>query len=158
MAAEPLPPGFHLFMNELGLLGTGGPTSTPEWLLPHFASAIRSLGEYRATPMPPADAPKTFAIWAREGIVKPGGRRPPCEGPEPRPMSWLLDKRTDFGDNGWAQLLGDSKMTYAEMDGNHFSMVREPLVRIFSSLCSNACLQDSQAAELSKLIKQGLGS
>ena len=131
MASEPLPPGFHLFMNKLGLLGTGGPTSTPDWLLPHFASAIRSLGEYVATPMPKGQAPKTFAIWARDGIVKPSDPRPPCDGPEPRPMSWLLDKRTDFGDNGWAQLLGEDKMTFAEMDGNHFSMVREPLV----SLC-----------------------
>ncbi|KAL9092385.1 MAG: hypothetical protein Q9159_000893 [Coniocarpon cinnabarinum] len=127
MASEPLPPGFHLFMNELGLLGTGGPTATPEWLLPHFASAIRSLGEYVPQPLPKHKAPKTFAIWARSGIVKPTDPRPPCDGPEPRPMTWLLDQRTDFGDNGWGQLLGAENMSYGVMDGNHFSMVREPL-------------------------------
>ena len=139
MASEPLPPGFHLFMNELGLLGTGGPTSTPEWLLPHFASAIKNLGEYVAQPVPKGLAPKTFAIWARDGIVKPGGPRPPCEGKEPRPMSWLLDKRTDFGDNGWGDLLGKDAIECVEMDGNHFSMVRQGL-----------------ASTLAKLLQQGL--
>ena len=133
MASEPLPPGFHLFMNELGLLGTGGPSSTPDWLLPHFASTIENLGSYRASLLPQDKMPKALLIWARDGITKPNGPRPPCDGPEPAPMTWLLDKRTDFGDNGWGELLPTNKMTFAQVDGHHFSMVRD-----VTQVCENA--------------------
>ena len=43
-------------------------------------------------------------------------------------MKWLLDDRTDFGDNGWAKLLGDDNMKFGVMDGNHFTMMKDELV------------------------------
>jgi len=158
---EPLPARLHHFFDQIGLLGTGGTGSSPEWLLPHFEYSIKALAAYEPQPMPQGQAPDTFAIWAREGVCgKPTDPRPqPAEGEDPKPMKWLLNNRTDFGDNGWGQLLGKTAMTFAQMDGNHFSMMRDEHVSFFlviHTLAADANT-NSQGATLGGLIKQGLG-
>ncbi|KAH0007186.1 polyketide synthase, partial [Aureobasidium melanogenum] len=134
----PLPQRLHVFFNEIGLLGTGDPSKTPKWLLPHFTAAIRSLSDYE--PQPSLKPIKTYAIWCRDGVAgNPGDPRPPpAEEEDPAPMKWLLNHRTDFTDNGWAQLCGN-EMKFGVMGGNHFSMMKEPY-----------------AQELGKLIQEGL--
>lgn len=124
---EPLPARLHHFFDSIGLLGTGKPGGTPGWLLPHFESSIKALSAYNPQPIPKENVPRTFAIWASDGVCgKPGDPRPPpAEGEDPKPMKWLLDNRTDFGDNGWAQLVGLENMEFAVMGGNHFSMMRD---------------------------------
>jgi thioesterase domain-containing protein len=74
-------------------------------------------------------APRTAAIWCTDGVCPnpDDPRPPPAEEEDPAPMKWLLNNRTDFGDNGWSQLLGD-RMEYYVMGGNHFSMMKEPHV------------------------------
>ncbi|KAF2459431.1 polyketide synthase PksA [Lineolata rhizophorae] len=139
---EPLPARLHHFFDQIGLLGTGKAGGTPSWLLPHFEYSIKALSAYEPQPMAAGNAPSTFAIWARDGVCgKPGDPRPPpAEGEDPKPMKWLLDNRTDFGDNGWGQLLGKDAMQFAVMDGNHFTMMR-----------------DEYGETLGQLIRQGLG-
>lgn len=39
-------------------------------------------------------------------------------------MKWLLNNRTIFDDNGWAQLLPKDNFEYAVMGGNHFTMMK----------------------------------
>ncbi|KAF2155209.1 polyketide synthase [Myriangium duriaei CBS 260.36] len=136
---DPLPARLHIFFNQIGLLGTGDPSKTPKWLLPHFTAAIRSLSDY--DPQPTIRPVKTYAIWCREGVAgNPGDPRPePAEDEDPAPMTWLLNHRTDFGDNGWAQLCGLENMKYGVMDGHHFSMMKPP-----------------HADALGRLIKEGL--
>ncbi|TKX24669.1 polyketide synthase-like protein [Elsinoe australis] len=136
---DPLPARLHIFFNEIGLLGTGDPTKTPKWLLPHFTAAIRSLSDYQ--PQRTIKPVKTYAIWCREGVAgNPGDPRPPpAEDEDPAPMKWLLNHRTDFGSNGWEQLCGEENMKYGVMDGHHFSMMKPP-----------------HADALGNLIKEGL--
>jgi hypothetical protein len=43
-------------------------------------------------------------------------------------MNWLLNNRTDFGYNGWDKLLGAENCTCVSIEGNHFTMMREPIV------------------------------
>ncbi|KAK4989349.1 polyketide synthase [Elasticomyces elasticus] len=135
---DPLPARLHIFFNEIGLLGTGDPTKTPKWLLPHFTAAIRSLSDY--DPQPSIAPIDTYAIWCTDGVAgNPGDPRPPpAEDEDPAPMKWLLNHRTDFGSNGWDQLCGKN-MKFGVMGGNHFSMMKEP-----------------HAADLGRLIKEGL--
>ena len=132
MANQPLPARLHHFFDQIGLLGTGGTGSSPEWLLPHFEYSIKALKDYVPQPMPAGQAPSTFAIWAREGVcAKPSDPKPPpAEGEDPAPMKWLLNNRTDFTDNGWAGLLGKDAMKFASMDGNHFTMMRDEHVSL----------------------------
>ncbi|KAI9877508.1 MAG: hypothetical protein M1830_003738 [Pleopsidium flavum] len=127
---EALPSRLHHFFNTIGLLGTGNKRGPPDWLLPHFESSIKSLTAYQAQPMDPSEAPKTFAIWARDGVCKnPTDPRPPPTADDPKSMKWLLNNRTDFGYNGWDDLLGAKNITTTNVAGNHFTMMREPLVR-----------------------------
>lgn len=134
----PLPARLHIFFNEIGLLGTGDPTKTPKWLLPHFSAAIRSLSDY--DPKPTIGPMATYAIWCTDGVAgNPGDPRPPpAEEEDPAPMTWLLNHRTDFKSNGWEQLCGPN-MKFGVMGGHHFSMMKDP-----------------HAADLGKLIREGL--
>ncbi|KAH0558765.1 Type I Iterative PKS, partial [Trichoglossum hirsutum] len=125
---EPLPSRLHQFFDKIGLLGNGSPKGTPEWLLPHFDASIKALTAYNPEPMDFRKAPKTYAIWCRDGVCKnPGDPRPPPSDDDPASMKWLLENRTDFGCNGWDQLLGAENMINSNMGGNHFSMMKDPL-------------------------------
>ncbi|CAA9962122.1 Polyketide synthase PKS1 [Pyrenophora teres f. maculata] len=126
VSLDPLPARLHIFFDQIGLLGTGKPGGTPSWLLPHFASAIQNLKDYDPTPMDPKIAPPVLAIWCTDGVCpnEDDPRPPPGEGEDPAPMKWLLNNRTDFSDNGWAQLLPKEKFQYAVMGGNHFTMMK----------------------------------
>jgi iterative type I PKS product template protein len=123
---DPLPARLHIFFDQIGLLGTGKPGGTPGWLLPHFASAIQNLKDYEPTPMDPKIAPPVLAIWCTDGVCPnpDDPRPPPGEGEDPAPMKWLLNNRTEFDDNGWAQLLPKENFEYAVMGGNHFTMMK----------------------------------
>jgi acyl carrier protein len=126
VALDPLPARLHIFFDQIGLLGTGKPGGTPSWLLPHFASAIQNLKDYDPTPMDPKIAPPVLAIWCTDGVCPnpDDPRPPPGEGEDPAPMKWLLNNRTVFDDNGWAQLLPKENFEYAVMGGNHFTMMK----------------------------------
>jgi acyl carrier protein len=125
VSLEPLPEYLHQFLDDIGLLGTGGIGTSPTWLIPHFRKAIKALDEYQPVPMRPGTAPKVVAIWAGEGVCN--GRGAPARPKEylqsPGPAKWLLDGRTDFGDNGWGQLFPAADMVFATTAGNHFTMM-----------------------------------
>jgi iterative type I PKS product template protein len=130
IALEPLPSRLHHFFDEIGLLGTGT-GKTPSWLLPHFEYSIKALQEYEPILMKdkPFKAPSTLLIWARDGVCKnPDDPRPPPQDDDPKSMKWLLENRTDFGTNGWERLLGEENCAMVSIDGNHFSMMKPPVV------------------------------
>ena len=84
-----------------------------------YPEAIKWLADY--VPPPTVQPLPAYAIWCREGVAgNPGDRRPPpAEEEDPAPMKWLLNHRTDFGDNGWAQLC-KADMKFGVMGGHHF--------------------------------------
>lgn len=123
-----LPSRLHHFFGSIGLLGTGG--NVPAWLLPHFEYSIKNLAAYNPTPMDPRTGtpPKTYSIMAQDGVCKnPEDPRPEPQPDDPPNMNWLLYNRTDFGYNGWDQLLGAENITHTESvpNVNHFTMMRE---------------------------------
>ena len=152
----PLPARLHIFFNEIGLLGTGDPSKTPKWRLPHFSAAIASLSAYQ--PKPSIKPLKTYAIWCRSGVAgDPGDPRPePTADEDPAPMKWLLNHRTDFGDNGWAKLCGKENMKFGVMDGHHFSMMKPPHVSLTPTIIVDSKLTLSQTEALGRLIQEGL--
>ena len=134
-ALEPLPTRLHVFFNETGLLGDGNPANTPKWLLPHFQASIDALNAYEPILMKddPYDAPPTFLVWCKDGVCKyPDDPRPPPQDDDPASMKWLLNNRTDFGPNGWDLLLGNENCTCVTLSGNHFTMMKEPIVSVIS--------------------------
>ncbi|KAH8689371.1 putative polyketide synthase [Talaromyces proteolyticus] len=142
---EALPPVFHNFCNEIGLLGDGK-TKPPEWLLPHFRATVRELTAYseilETTSLNTEGMPPTTLIWARDGVVKGIDDPKPVweEGVRmPNSMEWLVNNRKNLGSNGWDKLVGKTNTRCVSMEGNHFTMMRDPL-----------------AAEVGKLIKEAM--
>ncbi|KAL1642780.1 polyketide synthase [Diplodia intermedia] len=133
---DPLPARLHHFFDSIGLLGTGKPGGTPGWLLPHFAASIKALKEYEPVPMPQDKAPETYAIWCTDGVCPnpDDPRPPPGEEEDPAPMTWLLNNRTEFDDNGWGQIIPKDRMKFGVMGGNHFTMMKDPYAEKLGAL------------------------
>ncbi|KAI1412620.1 polyketide synthase [Hypoxylon sp. FL1857] len=131
-----LPPHFYKYCESLHLFGhksgsNGG--KPPAWLIPHFNATIDLLHEYRAAPMRPGryfDLPKVSIIWAATCIAD--NPRLPKLAPHPddtEGMKFLLERRTDFGPNGWDALFPgrERDIVIDRVEGaHHFSMMREP--------------------------------
>ncbi|KAI9814067.1 MAG: Type I Iterative PKS [Pycnora praestabilis] len=138
---EPLPASLHRFFGEIGLLGEGDGAidRLPAWLLPHFAASVRALSTYDAKKIDSVKCPKVFAIWCEDGVCKfPEDRRP-----DPYPYGhaqWLLENRTDFGPNLWDEYLDKDKIQCRQMTGNHFSMMRDPIVPKLTAVLREALL------------------
>ncbi|KAH7016778.1 polyketide synthase [Ilyonectria destructans] len=119
------PARMYDFFQQLGIFGTGG--AIPAWLRPHFDAFIRMLDAYEPVPWPKAlgQAPKTLIVYATDGVCKdPNGPRPEIRPDDPREMIWLINTRTDFSADGWASLLGRSRLTVEVLkDVHHFSMM-----------------------------------
>lgn len=126
---EPLPSSLLHFVDSLGLLGTQ--KSPPDWLIPHFEASIANLAAYKPPAMNPLAAPKTLIIWARDGLCKdPKDRKFPRSAREAKSVKFLLDNRLDLGSNEWDKLLGEENIITTPVQGNHFTMIREPDVSV----------------------------
>jgi iterative type I PKS product template protein len=132
---ESLPATFHRFCDSIGLLGKGDPAKTPKWLLPHFAASVRELTAFseslddQLAHIDVSKMPETICIWAKEGVVQPGMKQPDWPAGErmPNSMYWLVNDRSDFSPNGWQRLVG-SNVKCVVTNGNHFSMMKDPIV------------------------------
>lgn len=136
---EPLPSSLHRWFGSIGLLGEGDGSldKLPPWLLPHFAASVTALSTYETKAIPPGKTPKVFAIWCEDGVCK----YPEDPRPEPYPYGhaqWLLENRTDFGPNLWDTYLEKDRIVTRHMPGNHFSMMRAPLVEKLSGFLREA--------------------
>lgn len=100
----------------------------------HFLGSINALKQYVPSPLDPAKAPpKCLAIWARQGVWEsvPAEKHKLLReeaGLDNKAQNWLMDPRTDLGPNGWSELL--PKVECTVLEGNHFSIMRQPQVRV----------------------------
>ena len=155
---EPLPARLHHFFDEIGLLGTGT-GKTPNWLLPHFEYSIKALTAYRPElkSTHDFDAPPTLLIWATDGVCgKPGDPRPPPQADDPKSMKWLLDNRNDFGPNGWDKLLGPENCSMVKVVGNHFTMMKPPVVSPTANTPHSTYTNELQAKGVGQYIRESL--
>jgi thioesterase domain-containing protein/acyl carrier protein len=162
---EALPSSFHQYCNKIGLLGNGDDSKIPSWLLPHFASAVRELTAYSdslgtAEGIYHSKMPTTIALWAKDGIVQPGMPKPEWDPKVrmPNSMYWLSNDRKDMGPNGWEKLVGKNNIKCMATSGNHFSMMRQPIVSpsILLLIPSKNSLMISQTQEVAKQTKEAL--
>lgn len=124
---QPLPSELLHFIDSLGLLGVQG--SAPNWLIPHFEASIKNLADFMPYPMDPEEAPRTHIIWARDGLVSESDEKQfPRSNTEAKSVKFLLDGRQSLGTYGWEKLIGSENITVDFMEGNHFTMIREPKV------------------------------
>ncbi|KAL7941478.1 putative conidial pigment polyketide synthase PksP/Alb1 [Trichoderma barbatum] len=125
---EKLPARLFDFINGLGLFGDG---KAPDWLLAHFLAFIDALDEWKPVPWDKAlggkaPPPKTYILWAEDGVCKDTDERPEYRDDDPREMRWLLENRTNFGGNNWDVLLGEKNLSIQRIqNANHFTMLRK---------------------------------
>ncbi|KAM0147236.1 hypothetical protein ACHAPG_010711 [Botrytis cinerea] len=124
----------------------------------HLTSTVRALCKYDAVPFPAGRAPrKTHIIWASKGlndsanpeerddrITGKAAMRPGSGGKnmsevelgdfEREFKSWFFGKRSDFGTNGWEELLLKGDIKVHKVDADHFSMVVPPCVKELGSV------------------------
>ena len=164
---KPMPDGLQPTMElveeaglVIGLTRAGQAASTVSQITKqHLLETVKALMVYTPRPMDPDHRPAyTCLIWAKKGLKErqqqgPGREEPDenleenspyfgnvTEDPNTGLRSWFYAKRTNFGPNGWDKLVGDD-VDIQTIDGDHFSIVRPPHVRIsldlFSSLLSS---------------------
>ncbi|GES58867.1 polyketide synthase [Aspergillus terreus] len=122
---QPLPSELLHFIDSLGLLGAQG--SAPEWLIPHFEASIKNLTAFVPHAMDPDEAPRTHIIWARDGLVTESDEKQfPRSDAEAKSVKFLLDGRQSLGTYGWEKLIGLENISVDFIEGNHFTMMREP--------------------------------
>ncbi|KAF2211538.1 hypothetical protein CERZMDRAFT_42949 [Cercospora zeae-maydis SCOH1-5] len=137
-----LPTRFFDHCTNVGLFGTelsrgsGVPSKTPEWLMPHFRASIELLHDYHAPPMKPGHKTKVMLIWAGECAFD-GVRYahlPPSAGDtdeDTEGMKFLTEKRKDFGPTEWEKLFpGNDVVARVVESEHHFSMMRDAGARI----------------------------
>ncbi|KAI0856137.1 polyketide synthase for naphthopyrone YWA1 [Xylaria cubensis] len=124
---EKLPTRLFHFLNSVGIFGSRS-EGAPEWLLQHFTAFLDALSKYNITPFGPGKTPPTTAIWAADGVYKStGGKRLAEEHNDTREMKWLLNERTEFGPNGWDNVLETGQLKMEVLQGaNHFTMMEGP--------------------------------
>jgi len=161
---EALPPVVHRYCDSIGLLGKGDPAKTPKWLLPHFASTVRELTAFSESlegqqfNIDESKMPETICIWATDGVVQPGMKQPEWNVSEkmPNSMYWLCHDRTDFGTNGWERLVGNN-IKCMTTPGNHFSMMKDPIVSLPPHHLSVPPTNMSQTKDVGACMRQALG-
>ncbi|KAI4159137.1 MAG: hypothetical protein LQ342_006841 [Letrouitia transgressa] len=123
-----LPTYFYEYCDQIGLFGISN-NSAPKWLIPHFEASVDVLVGYQLQPLPEGKKmPKTSLIWACDSVLD--GKDAPPIGKEKegekgsKGVHFLLEKRKDFGTNGWEVMLPGAEFVLEKVVGaNHFSMM-----------------------------------
>ncbi|KAI1363172.1 polyketide synthase for naphthopyrone YWA1 [Xylaria arbuscula] len=125
---EKLPQRLFHFLNRSGVFGSDSTKGAPEWLLQHFNAFLDALDKYEIKPFGPGKTPPTHTLWAADGVYKStGGERLAEQPDDTREMKWLLNERTDFGANGWDNVIEPDRLNIEVLEGaNHFTMMEGP--------------------------------
>lgn len=111
-----------------GLDNVFAPLPDAQDLEKHLISNFRALNRYTPKPMRPGKTPKhgTLIVWAKKGMGNGLKREDYADLPDPLEIgTWFCFDRTDFGPNGWEELVGDKIQTVA-IDGHHRSIMVPP--------------------------------
>ena len=119
---EKLPHEFYEYCNSLGLFpqqpGGSQDSGAPEYLISHFIAVVDVTMGYRSSPLKTHRMPKLGLIWASDTVMDEA-TAPKMEG-----MHFMVNKRTDFGPDGWDQVLpgGEHDIIVAQ-GANHFTLM-----------------------------------
>ncbi|PYH89202.1 polyketide synthase [Aspergillus ellipticus CBS 707.79] len=142
------PARMYDFFASLGVFGGGAGGKIPEWLRGHFEAFLAILDRYRIQSMlhmqntQSGGGLKTYIVYARDGVYPQerreengpggggdvggggGGLKLEVTATDPREMRWLVNDRTDFAADGWAEVLGRENLVVEVLSNvNHFSMM-----------------------------------
>ena len=124
-----LPARLFDFLEHVGVFGMAPGVPLPTGLRQRFLAIVEVLDSYVPDPFSPVRAaPRTTAIWARDGVCKNASDpRPEQRSDDPREMGWMLENRENLGPYGWDRLIGKDNVDVQYIpDANHFTLIRSP--------------------------------
>lgn len=112
---EHLPNSFYEYTASLGLFGHEEP---PSYLIPHFAATVNVMTPYKVSPLKTKHMPKTGIIWATDTVMDEK------DAPLMKGMHFMIQKRKDFGPDGWDTVLPGAEFVLDRVEGgNHFTLL-----------------------------------
>lgn len=125
---EAIPSDLLSYLSKNGLMGADPKKATPAWLVKHFSSTIKAVEKYEPTPIEPAKVPKTFIIWASEGVFEDLNAAETELDLTIKVTKFMLQRKDIGGPQGWEKLLSSEAIETATTDGTHFTLVQPPNV------------------------------
>jgi len=114
-------------ISTTGVVGDGkGPM--PSWLVDHFRSSLPAVAGYTPTPMPSHSQPKTYLIFAENGIDEVKNALVSKGKFNSGIAKFFAGKRGLLRPHGWAKLIALKNIRMAKAAGHHFSVVLSPNV------------------------------
>ncbi|KAI0105678.1 hypothetical protein GGR51DRAFT_571618 [Nemania sp. FL0031] len=95
----------------------------------HFIGSMQMLERYRPLPLHKPRL-RTTLLWAKNGVLETLGRGAVngyLNGANAA-TNWILQPRHDYGPNGWDMLLPESSIECHVIEGDHFSIMKNPAV------------------------------
>ncbi|KAJ2981618.1 hypothetical protein NUW58_g6645 [Xylaria curta] len=98
----------------------------------HFVGSTQMLERYRPSPLSKKEL-RTTLLWAKHGVLETPRREnwAALNGSldsANAATDWVLRSRHDYGPNGWDRLLPETNVECCIVDGDHFSIMRNPAV------------------------------
>ncbi|KAL2850258.1 beta-ketoacyl synthase [Aspergillus pseudoustus] len=132
---EKLPTSFYEHCNGVGLFAnqpggtTDGSTQPPPYLIPHFQATVDVMLDYRVAPLKTNRMPTVGIIWAAETVMDE------ANAPKMKGMHFMVQKRTDFGPDGWDTVAPGAKFDIVRAEGaNHFTLMSKENVHLVREL------------------------
>lgn len=130
---EKLPYEFYDYCNKLGLFPEqpGDPEAgPPDYLIPHFQAVVDVCMDYASSPLKTHRMPKLGLIWASDTVMDE------ATAPKMKGMHFMVHKRTNFGPDGWDEVLPGGEVEIIVAEGaNHFTLMVSNENRLLLSLC-----------------------
>ncbi|KAL4789091.1 beta-ketoacyl synthase [Aspergillus venezuelensis] len=132
---EKLPTSFYEYCNGIGLFANqpggapDGTTQPPPYLIPHFQATVDVMLDYRVAPLNTTRMPKVGIIWASETVMEE------ANAPKMQGMHFMVQKRTDFGPDGWDTVCPGAEFDIVRAEGaNHFTLMTKDYVHLVREL------------------------
>ncbi|KAL3458190.1 beta-ketoacyl synthase [Aspergillus heterothallicus] len=132
---EKLPTSFYEHCNGIGLFAnqpggtTDGSTQPPSYLIPHFQATVDVMLDYRVAPLKTKRMPTVGIIWAAETVMDEKN------APKMKGMHFMVQKRKDFGPDGWDTVAPGAKFDIVRAEGaNHFTLMSKEHVHLVREL------------------------
>lgn len=123
-AMEQLPRAFYEHCNSIGLFATqpgaspDGSTEPPSYLILHFIAVVDVMLDYKLAPLHARRMPKVGIVWAADTVMDER------DAPKMKGMHFMIQKRTEFGPDGWDTIMPGASFDIVRADGaNHFTLM-----------------------------------
>lgn len=121
---EKLPVSFYEHCNRVGLFANqpggshDGTSASPSYLIPHFVAVVDVMLDYKVAPLQTRRMPKVGIVWAADTVMDEN------DAPKIKGMHFMVQKRTEFGPDGWDTILPGAEFDIVQASGaNHFTLM-----------------------------------